>query len=131
MVLTLAVAVIVAPTSPLADTGATSVTEVGVTCDSVPADPSAGWIDQVTPWALGSLVTAAVISRVWPTYSCVRSPAVSRATPLPTPTLPVTPRLVLLHAVRDARPINSRQIAARPMPCGLRKRTTVNELSFR
>src|SRR5580693_1033607 len=130
MLATLAVAVMVAPTSPVADAGATNVALVVVMSVSVPADPSAGCMDQVTPWLLGSKVTAAVTCRVWFTYSCVTSPAVSRATPLPTPTLPVTPRLVLLQAASNTKPMNSGQIAAGREACGLRKRTTVNDVSL-
>src|SRR5476649_565137 len=86
----------------------------------------------VTPELLTSDVTLADTTMVVAVWIWVTLAGVDRATPVPTPTLPVTPRLLLLLQAFSARARvtgSNRALATTPRRHGDPGRITVNDFS--
>src|SRR3984885_12970525 len=131
--LTTEVAVMIASTAPLTLAGALKVTVVAVMSLRVPVPGLVLQVQiQVTPALFTSAVTLADTTIVVPTWIWVTLPGVLSTTPVLTPTLPVTPRLVALLQAASARTRlsghNSLEATA-PAHHGDPRRITLNEFS--
>jgi hypothetical protein len=132
-VLTTEVAVTVASAAPSTEGGALKVTVVAVWSLSVaPRATASPDRLQVTPALLTSAVTLAVTTIVVACWIWVTLPGVDRATPVPMPTLPVTPRLLALlqaTSVMAATSGNNITLATAPGRHGFPGQITVNSFS--